>query len=222
MRGILLAVAIFSVSPAALAIKVLPIHYVCPIGGERFTEMSAVSGMQTGMQSDFRPTGAIVAPWPMAECPGNGFVIYKDANAFTASEKRKLATYVAGEEYRSLVLAQESTYWRAAMLARRAGEPASTLAWMHVNATWQVGRDAQRYARYARAALQALAEVDDPRGAEERALLTVELLRRLGRFPEALVALGSMPPTQDPDVLRIAAYQRRLIEQRDHAPHSLR
>ena len=52
--------------------------YVCPIDGTEFEALIAYSGTSYGAQLDFKRTGPIYSPWPIAQCPECGFVIYDD------------------------------------------------------------------------------------------------------------------------------------------------
>lgn len=100
--------------------------FTCPIGGEAFTQRMVTSGYQYGIQLDMKPVGAIAAPLPLPECPGNGFLII-DENLSDA-DLAALAPVVASREYQAM-RGRESTYYRAAHLQRALGQPAHRIAW---------------------------------------------------------------------------------------------
>ncbi len=210
-------------------------NFVCPIGGETFKQQMAASGTQFGMFLDTKPFGPIAAPWPLAVCPKNGFVIYK--SDYDDNEKKILTAYVASDEYRRM--AQEDTaYYRAAMLMRRTDPNNENLAFMLLRATWETEADAVRYARYAEAALDAFrartegdADKTEQTATESAVahetrihhrLIVGELLRRLSRFDEAdtyFAKLETDIADQTPFLKSIVRYQRELIAARDAAPH---
>ena len=221
-------------APPVSALTFAEMTYTCPIGGEVFTQRRPASGTGFGMELDMKPFGALIAPWPLPVCPGNGFVIYKDEEDFSAAERERLTAYVASDGYRTLV-ADDTPYYRAAMLMRAAGDDSVPAAVVLLRATWEAQADAQ-YTRYAEAALAAyrleIAQEPAPAAPDmasvTRRLLVGELLRRLSRFDEAeseFIALqaalaGDIAPAAiDPVVPVILRYQRELIAQRDAQPH---
>ena len=140
-------------APPVSALTFAEMTYTCPIGGEVFTQRRPASGTGFGMELDMKPFGALIAPWPLPVCPGNGFVIYKDEEDFSAAERERLTAYVASDAYRTLV-ADDTPYYRAAMLMRAAGDDSVPAAVVLLRATWEAQADAQ-YTRYAEAALAA-------------------------------------------------------------------
>lgn len=196
-----LSVAVLTLAaPRADALTILPQEFTCPIGGEVFSQSMAASGTQFGQDFDLRPHGPIAAPWPLPVCPGNGFVMFKPE--FDAGELRRLVAYVEGEQYRSMVAAEETSYFRAAALMAQLGMPVAERADALLKATWQAGTDAARYRRYATAALaaheqscgQSRVEGRDAEGLQCR-MLVGELQRRLGRFDAAAATFASARAT---------------------------
>ncbi len=156
----------------------------CPYDGTKFVFEGQMSGSSFDKTLDLMPVGALVSPWPIAECPTNGFVFYKQP--FTSDELEQLRSFVLSDEYRALKT--ETTYYRAARLMERAGERHEKVSWALLAATWQVGRDVARYERYADELLARL-EVDFARLGDEQkrtiGLLQGEIERQLGRFGDA-------------------------------------
>ena len=176
--------------PAAHAATVFEQSFTCPVGGETFKQSMAGSGTSFGQFFDLKPYGAIAAPWPLAVCPGNGFVIFK--RDYSDAEIAQLTRVVEGDAYRALVAAGDTAYYRAAVLMAAIDIPVSARADTLLKATWQA--DGERYARYAAEALGAF----EQQCAESRkegakpsiegvqcGMLVGELQRRLGRFDAA-------------------------------------
>jgi hypothetical protein len=134
----------------------------CPVGGERFTHRGYAAYSTYGARLDGKPHGSTSFPLRIPVCP-NGFVIYQGSDAFTPDLIARLEPVVRSAEYRALIDA-ETTYFRAAYLARAGGAPAEPQAWLLLQATWQVDGEPPRHARYQEAFLEAgtraLAELD--------------------------------------------------------------
>ena len=87
-------------SAPAAAMTFMEVDYVCPVGGERFRAQTMGSGTVFRHFLDGQAEGAIMSPWPLVRCPGNGFVMYRDD--FSAAEIATLTPFVEGEEYQRL------------------------------------------------------------------------------------------------------------------------
>lgn len=200
----------------ALAMSQRDVEIVCPLDGTVFRSMMANSGLQTGIGLDFKPLGMTPAPWPLARCPGNGFVIYK--SEFSAYELSRLRVIVRGETYQSM-LGQDRPHFLAAHLMAAMHEPPSRIAVMLLQATWEA-RGPEQYRTYALAALAAHEKLlhthhGRPRGRLMASLVAGELERRLGRFEQArrrFLAIPFRDRIGEPYV-RIIRRQLELIEQ---------
>ena len=194
----------------------------CPIGCEPITATMAGSGTSFGTQLDFKPIGPIVAPWPLAKCPSNGFVIFKDD--FSDAELEKLTQYVASEEYQTLQK-QHSNYYLAAQLTKWLGEDDGEFSALLLQATWEVEDDNERYTRYATETIAAYEAAAQKIKSDERAweLIVGELERRTGQFVQAekrFVSLSKHPFKQKWQN-NVVAYQLKLIKARDQQPHEI-
>jgi len=116
--------------------KLEEVEVTCPLDGSVFKTLEQVSGYQTGLGLDLRSEGALRSPWPVARCPSNGFVIYKER--YSDAELIKLRAYVASSEYQSLV-ADHTDHYLAARLQRFMGESAATVVYTLLKATWEAG-----------------------------------------------------------------------------------
>ena len=117
--------ALTTATVPARATRLGEIEILCPIDGKRFKALTAFSGFQFGAGLDLMPLGPTPAPWPLAKCPGNGFVIYKEK--FSPKETDRLKTIVRSAEYRALTKVH-TTYFLAAQLQSTMGEPAYIIA----------------------------------------------------------------------------------------------
>lgn len=199
MRAFLLGAAIaLSCAAPAGATTFFSYDETCPVGGERFASMAYGSYSTWGARLDGRPYGSSAFPLDVPVCPSNNFVVYKASSEFTAAQIAALTPYVAGD-YRAL--AEESTHYRAAQLARVAGETRSTQAWLMLQAAWQVDADAARLTRYqaefialAESALAELRPESTQWWMMQFRVANAE--RQLGRFDAALARLAALPLDQ--------------------------
>ncbi|MGY3266776.1 hypothetical protein [Lysobacter sp. HA35] len=222
--ALLATMALALLSNSAPAMTLMPVQLKCPIGGEAFTATLAMSGTQFGQNLDRRPVGAIASPWPMARCPKNGFVLFKQD--FTPAEIKTLQPFVLSPDYQALQKS-ESNYFLASRLMEKLGAPQNEIASALLRATWEVEKD-PRYPRYAQAALDSIDVLllrDSSMSKDERASyqqIAGELERRLGRFDAARVrftALFTAPGVQGMPIGRLVQQELELISKRDTATH---
>ncbi|WP_427852443.1 hypothetical protein [Stenotrophomonas acidaminiphila] len=222
--GVLLA----ALAAPAAAMTFMKVDYVCPIGGERFSASTMGSGTSFGHFLDGRAHGAIQSPWPLVECPGNGFLLFREA--FDKTELEALGTYVQSADYQRL-RGTETSYWRLAQLLRVIGAPAAEQAGALQRASWQASP--AQYPRYVAAASAAFArQCPDGQAARDGQWLYCQMLlgeweRRLSRFEPARARFnGLLPQVQalvtGPDRERVArqfaaeiAQQLQLIDAGD-------
>jgi len=197
----------------------------CPIGGKTFKTVEAMSGTQFGTNLDQKPFGAILAPWPIAKCPDNGFVVYK--KDFTKDELDRLQAYVMSDEYQALQKI-ESNYYLAATLLTRMDTPAEQIAYAFLQSTWEVEADS-RYRRYAEKTLAHFESViAKPPAAFDKADIAFykqiagEMERRLGRFDAAkkrFDALIGAPDVKGTTLEQVVAQEIELVKSGDSATH---
>ena len=218
------AVAALLVSTSAAALTVREETFHCPIDGEVFKQVVAMSGTSFGTHLDLKPFGPIAAPWPLPVCPTSGFVMYR-AN-FKPEEIDRLREYVASNEY---VKAREETpYYRTAKLRERMGESTAAIAYTLLRATWET-RSAEQYARYAREALAAYRKALEQMTRDDKAWPTAELVageleRRLGLFDEARARFErakNVEVLQSGVYPRIIDFQLELIAERNTKSHQV-
>jgi len=183
----LLWIAIFVMPTVAGAMTFSEVEVTCPLGGEVFTATLARSGTKFGTFLDFRPYGPIASPTPLAKCPANGFVVYKEK--FTDDELRQLTPYVESEDYQSLQEKQTNYYLAAKLQSFLKETSKQQIARTLLQATWEV-ESREQYLSYANEALATfkLALKEDYAKKNEwltDQLIAGELERRLGQFAEA-------------------------------------
>ena len=215
-----MAIALLCCGAKALALTFDEVEMVCPYDGTKFTFTAEASGTSFGRTLDLRPLGPIMSPWPMAVCPTNGFVFFKDK--FDDEELKQLKPLILSPAYQAL--AKETAYYRAAWIRERTGASHEDVSFLLLQATWQADRGGQ-YERYAKQLIERLP--DDIRAAkcDKKPVLQQvlgELMRRVGNFDAAkahfLEWKSELAPGGEPS--RIAAFELGLIEAKDSGPHA--
>jgi len=202
----------------AFAVTSSTTESTCPLDGLKFTQSLPISGTALGMMLDFRQTGAIASPWPQAECPKDGLVLYKE---FTPEEVRVLAGYVPSDAYQVL-RQRQAQYWRIAHLQKALGAPLEERAPTLLKATWEARP--RQYEEYAKACLAAYQELAATQEDKKEALLMSQLVigelqRRLQHFDAAktvFTELQNNTACQKAETCRfIVKQQLQLIERKE-------
>lgn len=199
LKPAITALCLAAAAPAAIALSLGPEQkIVCPLDGTSFHGRGGGPGSYRepwrnflgtyrgyGKTLDLMPTGATLAPWPLATCRSNRFVIYKQK--FTADEIARLRPYVVSAEYQALA-AEHTRYYLAALLQERLGATRAQLRYVLLMATWEA-RSGTFYRTYAQKALDAFqaAQVNRTQDAEGWLLdqfIAGELERRLDRYEQ--------------------------------------
>ena len=164
----------------------------CPIGGEPFDFAPVPSGTALGERPDGKPYGSRVAPSPLPECPDNGRVLYKD---YEPEEAAKLEPLIASEAYRALQQS-DTQYYRAYWLMKEMGVAPERYLIALLQAGWEADAKPELRARYLAELAEASAAVE-PRPADLNWIgmegRSINALRELGRFDEALERLDKLP-----------------------------
>lgn len=213
--GVLLA----TLAAPAAAMTFMTVEYVCPVGGERFSASTMGSGTVFGHFLDGRAHGAIQSPWPLVECPGNGFLLFRET--FGKAELEALGAYVQSDDYQRL-RTTETSYWRLAQLLRVIDAPAAEQAGALQRASWQASP--AQYPRYVAAASAAFArQCPDGETARDGQWLYCQMLlgeweRRLSRFEPARARFNALLPqvaalVTGPDRERVARQYAAEIAQ---------
>lgn len=221
-KGLVAAIAALwlSISPLYAGIPFTR-EMVCPYDDTPFQFHGQASGTIRDRTLDLRPVGPIESPWPIPDCPTNGFVFVKEE--YSAEELEKLRALILSPEYRAIY--KETSYYRAAWVLDRTGASKLEVSWMLLQATWQVSQSYVRYTGYATTLLAKLQEavggIDDKKQQVETKLLIGEILRRLGRLDDAARHFRNIRSDVDAasDEARIIAFQLHLIALRDISPH---
>ena len=159
---------------------------VCPVGGEKFTFMAMMSNTTWGTLPDGMPLGTGPYPVPLAQCPTNGLVLFRD---FDAAEIQKLSSIVHGDRYQSNRKTQ-TPYYLAYELATALGDEDSR-PWLLLSATWEaknanpISDIAQRYMNQFAALVASLPLVATDLSSIALKARAANTLRELERFQEA-------------------------------------
>ncbi|HEX8063925.1 MAG TPA: hypothetical protein VF535_11995 [Allosphingosinicella sp.] len=194
MRHYLLAAAAaaFAGPLAAAPAPVAPRTMACPIGGGSFQFQQVAPPTVAGERPDGRPVGGIRFPIALPECPDNGLVLYKE---YGPAEVAKLEPLIKSEAYRAL-RKDGTQYYRAYWLMREMGEGPELYLWALLQASWEADGRPELRKRYLEELVEASAKVPPKPtdltwiGMEGR---SINALRELGRFDEALARLDKVP-----------------------------
>jgi len=169
-----------------------PEEMTCPIGGKAFAFTPAGRQTAVGERPDGKPYGNRVAPAALPECPDNGLVFYKD---YEPEEVAKLEPLVASEAYQAL-RQTDTQYYRAYWLMREMGVAPERQVIALVQAGWEADARPELRARYLGELAEASAAVE-ARPADVNWIAmegrSINALRELGRFDEALARLDKLP-----------------------------
>jgi len=230
-------------SAASHATSIGIVEMKCPIGGEVFKAMRLNSLFVTGRNyldgrpgrmgkisetwSDGRRSAVIVEepidPLPFPQCPGNGFVVYKESFSFI--ERWRLQKFVASPLYQAMTKVH-TDHFLAAKLMQHLGASSAEVASILLTATWQA-RDDEQYRDYAYAALLAYsARLQRPYAKERDWVLDQmtagELERRLSKFDDSrrrFLALTKIEDLRFGFLRDIVNLQLKFIEARDSRQH---
>jgi hypothetical protein len=228
-RSALIAVTVGTSSvltaQTAMAMTSYEIALTCPIDGQPFTATLMGSSFQSGMRLDFKPIGALVAPYPYPVCPGNGFVMYQDA--FSDNELNAIRAIVLSNEYRQL-RTENTDYFMVAYVKQRLGANHYELGNTYLRASWEAERRAPDLVdRYRKLALQEFdASLNGKRSHTEdwwtATVLAAELDRLLGNFNAVELRIGGLPLAElgarHPGLRSVLDQVRMHALQRNSAP----
>jgi tetratricopeptide (TPR) repeat protein len=196
-KTLLLAALLLSASTAAFAGKLVEREFTCPVCANSFYAKLDVDSGQCDMRLDLKPVGECPAPWRLPDCPKCGFVIY--AITIPKGELALNKRTVASPDYAGA--RERSSYYRLALLFAGQGRSPFAVGNAFLKASWQeeaepakLKDDLERALKCFQAA--AAGEKTPLEEKENSQLLAGELLRRLGRFDEALVHLRSLRGTK--------------------------
>ena len=115
---------LFLALPAG-AYTVVEVEKTCPICGTVFTTTMGASGTQFGVRLDGKPLGATGAPWPVAVCPKDHFVFFKEG--FAPEEIKRLKPYIQSAAYQKETRGNTS-YFLMARIFQFLDEPPQKIA----------------------------------------------------------------------------------------------
>ena len=224
-----LFVIVVVLASSAMADTIVMVDKTCPLCEEKFTARLDGSGTQLGMRLDLKPLGHISAPWRVAVCPKCKYVFFKDK--LSEEETAKCKKIVASEEYKKHT--GRSSHFLLGLLYEGLQEDASEIAYVFLQASWQeeeseklLEEDLRRSLKY----FDMYLKQGLPKGVSKSESYHVfqmvkgEILRRLGRFDEAMKlfqSLGKDDFFKKEIVKVIVARQAELIDAKDTDPHPI-
>lgn len=226
MRCATFLAAALLLAPPAWAHTFAPVDETCPIDGTQFTATMDMSGTSFGKQLDLKDLGPTPAPWSLAVCPKDHFVLYQDE--YTKEELADLKAFIPSPAYQRWVAGNPSYFLLGKILEHRKADE-FTLGQVYLKASWQVDDTPTVYARIAAEALghvkAALASPSLSAQSRQTAeLVAGELERRLGDFAAAqsrFTRLAKSAEYAKGMLARIVGYQLELVRARDAKPHEI-
>lgn len=223
MLRVSIVLAGWMLAVSAQAHTIFEANLICPIGGEKFKSWLSGSGTSFGKFLDLKPYGPIAAPWPLAKCPSNGFVMFK--REFSKEEIQRLTPFVESAQYQELKKTH-TNYYLAALLQRQVQATPKQVASTLLQATWEASDE--RYPVYAREALEAYVALLKTEPSDSKDWLTYQLLageleRRLKMFGAAISRFSALDTVGgiDPYVREIVELQLSLIRGGNSGPQRM-
>ena len=188
----------------------------CPVGGEKFTSVTTLMYSITGRRPDEKPYSEVPFPRPLAECPGNGFVVFA---TFTPAETAELGKWIATPAYQAM-RGTESQFYRAYWLAKKIGRPDADALELLLPAIWSAKEQDRGNprrpltSRYQRVLIDAVETLPTSASIDDRIWLqgqAANALREMGKYAEAekmrKLAEAELPRTTRP---ALVTYMQRL------------
>ena len=167
------------------ATTLFPQNFTCPVGGEEFEDYEIGSTSSWGQRPDGKAIGG-VSPWPVIECPTNGFPIYQEE--FSDEEIALLADLIATPEFIAM-RDSDTSYRRIWWLRKQIGADAYSLAWNLLAASWQADDLPELKSRYQRDFAKAAEALSREDGLADDwlwyTLRAANAYRELGEFDDA-------------------------------------
>lgn len=160
-------------------------NFVCPIGGEKFTESVVGSNSTWGERPDGKPYGSL-SIYPLIECPENGFIMFKEE--WTEQELSILKDAISTAEFENM-RQSETSYYRLWWLRSKIAKDPIALADALLNASWESDNHIERKHRYQTmfiAAAKNIVQMDDPEYWFWLNLRAANAMRELGQFTQSL------------------------------------
>jgi hypothetical protein len=163
----------------------------CPLGGGRFRFATTRYYMTYGERPDGKPFGSWTFPLALPECPENGLIVYRH---FERGELRRLERLVASPAYRAL-RKKGTPHYRAYWLLMAMKESPNLSVWNLIKATWEAEANPRLRKAYLAELAETVAGVPDLDHIDWVVLeaRSINALRELGRFDEALARLEKFP-----------------------------
>lgn len=217
MQKIVITVFLITVlMTSAFASKVGNMKFTCPISGDEFMAKVQVSGSTFGKNLDLKPTGAIVIPWPIPQCPECHFTFIKDK--FSDDEIKKLKKYIRSFKFKRLKH-KDVKYYCLAKEYIFLGYDKEVVAQTLLRAVWESNNE-----EIMKETIAYYETIDEESEFYLTSiLLLIEFNRRLGNFEEAFDYCHKIKSHDDyrDYIVKLVAFQEELITKNDTGEHPL-
>ncbi len=157
-------------------------------------------------------------PSPIAICPSNGFIMYKED--FSAKELLEIDQYISSDSYQKLYADKHASYYLFYQLSQNVHMDENVSDWwLILNATWEAEGcgDAKKYNKYAsevieKATLSLNTMETDNKDYFALKLLIPNLYRRMGNFEVAQEWLNKINENNLPNNLQKKNYIKLSIK----------
>lgn len=145
-KNLLKAIALLAMlSPTATNATTFSMQeFTCPIGGETFEDYAIGSTSSWGQRPDGKAVGGM-SPWPVIECPDNGFPIFKDD--FVEHELAVFAEAIVTPEYAQM-RENDTPYRRIWWLQKQVDAEPYELVSLLLRASWETDGNLARKLQY--------------------------------------------------------------------------
>ena len=205
------------------------VQYECPIGGEKFERVMQMSGTSFGQMTNLMPYGPIESPWPLAQCPGNKFIIFKNSKEFTPEEIKKYTEIVNSDAYKNIPEDAPSYYYLAKLYELAGDQKNSVIAYVYLQASWQNAGEAlseeikRNVISYYEKSFD---ELKDNEGELIAAKMMIgEINRQLGNFDIAEKHFQQLKQdplfTKQENIMKIIDFELKLIKDKSNKVEAL-
>jgi hypothetical protein len=132
MHRLFLIVGTICVSAIARASTVTTLTVTCPLDSTQIAFQAMMSSTTMGQRLDLMPTGAVIAPAPLAVCPEDGLVVPR--KGYEDEQVETLGALVASRAY--LAAKDKGPDFQLGMIQETLGEN-SQAAWSYLRASWR-------------------------------------------------------------------------------------
>jgi hypothetical protein len=196
------------------------VEYTCPICDTKFETYTQFSYTTFGQNLDFRRYGLAIIPPPIPKCPNCNFVFSNDL--FTGEEIIKIKTEL--EKNNLFIKEPNMPNYYLAREAEILNRGLEDIIWWFLSGVWE-NKDKTQRNRLINVTIEyinKLKETDESYNTYN--LVKLDLLRRLGRFEDAMKLIETIKKNDvfyEGFIIKIIDLQIELIENKNQEEHPL-